>query len=285
MLARFRESAFVRYVRETRSFRLGLLLAAFWIIVAIAAPLIAPYPPTQPHPAETLQAPSSKYWFGTDKDGMDVLSRTIYAPRIDLAIAMTSTAIALTLGLIIGTIAGYFGGRGGALGVAANWSMRVVDMVQAFPVFIFALALVAALGASTGNVIAAMVFVNTPVFIWLTRSEVLSVRERPFIEADALLRQPGGTHCSDARPPQFASSSIDAALGCTRLLDPSHCRNQLRGGRGQGPDARMGFDGVPGGIDHDNRTVVGGTIPRLRTRLVRVCLCPRWGWLAQLYRP
>jgi peptide/nickel transport system permease protein len=183
MLRTIWTSAFVRYVRQTPLFQLGLAISVFWILAALLAPLIAPYPPTEPHPDVTLSPPSLKFWFGTDKDGLDIFSRVLYAPRIDLGIAVTSTAIAFLLGVPIGTLAGYFLGRGGVLGLLAEWIMRAVDVVQAFPVFIFALALVGALGASASNVIAAMVFVNTPVFIWLTRSEVLSMRQRPFIEA------------------------------------------------------------------------------------------------------
>jgi len=164
-------------------FQLGLALAVFWMLVALLAPVIAPHPPMEPNPYMTLKPPSAVFWFGTDKDGMDIFSRVLYAPRIDLGIAIVATTIALIVGVVTGTLAGHFLGVGGVVGLLAEWTMRVVDIIQAFPVFIFALVLVSFLGASIPNVIAAMVFVNTPVFIWLTRSEVLSVRERSFIEA------------------------------------------------------------------------------------------------------
>ena len=175
--------ALVDFAREHTSFRVGLAIITIWILIALFAPVLAPYPPTEPHPMDILQPPSGKYLLGTDKDGMDILSRILWAPRIDLGIAVTSTTFAVLLGVPIGALAGYFGGRGGVMGLISEWLMRVIDVSLAFPVFIFALALVAVLGASAGNVILAMIFVNTPVFVWLTRSEVLSIRERPFVEA------------------------------------------------------------------------------------------------------
>jgi peptide/nickel transport system permease protein len=87
------------------------------------------------------------------------------------------------VGILIGAVGGYFMAGEGITSLLAEWVMRAVDVVQAFPVFIFALALVAVLGSNPINLIMAMVFVNTPVFIWLTRSEVAHVRQMPFIEA------------------------------------------------------------------------------------------------------
>jgi peptide/nickel transport system permease protein len=107
----------------------------------------------------------------------------LYAPRIDLGIAISSTVIASVVGILVGAVGGYFIGGGGVAGLLAESVMRAVDVVQAFPVFIFALALVAVLGPRATNIIMAMVFVNTPVFIWLTRSEVAHVRQQPFVEA------------------------------------------------------------------------------------------------------
>lgn len=174
---------FIRFLRTNRMFLLGVILVLLWGVVALIAPWIAPYSPTEPHPTDVLLPPSAQYWLGTDKDGMDIFSRVVYAPRINLGIAVTSTVIAFGLGVPIGTLAGFFGGQGGLPGLLAEWTMRLFDVTLAFPVFIFALALVAVLGASSINVIIAMVFVNTPVFVWLTRSEVLTVRQKPFVEA------------------------------------------------------------------------------------------------------
>lgn len=153
-----------------------------WSVIALIAPWIAPYSPVEPHPADVLVPPNPRYWFGTDLDGMDIFSRVLHAPRVDLGIAVSSTFISVVVGTPLGAFTGYFGGRRGVLGILADWIMRVVDISLAFPVFVLALALVGLLGASVVNVIIAQVFVNAPVFVWLTRSEVLGVRQRTFVE-------------------------------------------------------------------------------------------------------
>ena len=103
--------------------------------------------------------------------------------KIDLGIAVASTILAVLIGVPLGGFAGYFSGRRGLQGGLATVAMKVVDVSQAFPVFVFALAIVAALGPHAVNLVIAMAFVNAPVFIWLTRSQVLAVRERAFVEA------------------------------------------------------------------------------------------------------
>lgn len=174
---------FLLFAIRVPTFRLGLILVAIWIIVAVSAPLIAPYSPTKPHPYSVLEPPSAQYLFGTDRNGMDILSRVMWAPRIDLGIALAVTSLSTCIGIPLGAIAGYFGGKGGLFGIISELIMRLIDTFQAFPVFILALALVAVLGPSTINVIIALTFLNTPIFIRLTRSEALSTREKSFIEA------------------------------------------------------------------------------------------------------
>lgn len=183
MWLRARDHSFTTFLRKTPTLVIGLILVLLWAMIALFAPYMAPYSPVEPHATDVLSPPSPSYWFGTDINGMDILSRILYAPRIDLGIAVTSTLISFILGTPLGALAGYFAGRGGVAGVLAQWSMRVVDISLAFPVFIFALILVALLGASSFNIVVAQVFVNAPVFVWLTRGEVLSVRGRKFVEA------------------------------------------------------------------------------------------------------
>ena len=174
---------FLRFFWQHPSLRYGLLIIIAWGLIALLAPFISPYPPIEPHPYKTLQPPSGEFFLGTDKDGFDILSRLLWAPRIDLGIAVTSTALSFFLGVPIGAMSGYFGGRGGLFSVASDVVMRAVDVSRAFPVFVFALVIVVTLGASITNVVLALTFANAPVFIWLTRSEVLSVREKPFVDA------------------------------------------------------------------------------------------------------
>jgi peptide/nickel transport system permease protein len=160
-----------------------MVLMVIWIFIALAASWIAPYSPVEPHPNDVSVPPSPKYWLGTDKDGMDILSRILYAPRIDLAIAVTSIVLSFLLGVPVGILAGHFGGSGGLLGLLTDCMMRMVDVSLAFPVFVFALVLVAVLGSSAVNVILALAFIHVPIFVWLSRSDVLVVRDKLFVEA------------------------------------------------------------------------------------------------------
>jgi peptide/nickel transport system permease protein len=114
---------------------------------------------------------------------MDVLSRVIYAPRIDLAIALAGTLISAVLGSLLGAVAGYYQSQKGLSAFAAGFVMRASDVIQAFPVFVFAIAVVAVLGQSLQSVVLAVAFVNTPIYLRLMRSQVLSIRRMRYVEA------------------------------------------------------------------------------------------------------
>jgi peptide/nickel transport system permease protein len=119
---------------------------------------------------------------------MDIFSRIIYSARIDLVIAVLGTALSLLIGAPLGLIAGYFSGARGVWGGASEATMRTADVLQAFPVFVLAIALVAALGQSARNVIIAIAFVNIPIYLRLLRTQALSLRERRFIDAARVAR-------------------------------------------------------------------------------------------------
>jgi peptide/nickel transport system permease protein len=154
------------------------------LLLAFVGPTIAPHPTRTANPAERLLAPSGAHWLGTDENGMDILSRILAAPRIDVMIAVVATAISVLVGAPLGVIAGYFErNRRRIAAIMGESILRLLDVIQAFPVFIFAMVLVAIRGASTVNIIAAVAFVNMPVFLRLVRAEVVSLRERPYAEA------------------------------------------------------------------------------------------------------
>ena len=160
----------------------GLALGS--ILLAVFGPLLAPYPPMDPYPGQQLLPPDGTHWFGTDDVGMDVFSRVISAPRIDLGIALSATILALTIGTAIGGIAGYF---------RTWWSeliMRISDLVQSFPVFILAMVLVTITGQEIWIVVVVIAFVNVPLYVRLIRAELLSLRERTFVEAAIVLGVP-----------------------------------------------------------------------------------------------
>jgi len=117
------------------------------------------------------------HWFGTDNSGLDIFSRTISAPRTDLQIALIAALASMGIGTILGLLAGFF------RNILTEVLMRTSDLLQAFPVFITAMILVALSGRSTGNIVIALTIVYTPIFIRLTRAEVMGQMPRGYVEA------------------------------------------------------------------------------------------------------
>jgi peptide/nickel transport system permease protein len=177
-----------RWRRRLRALRrmeiFGLVAVVILLVLAVIGPMIAPYPTTTANPALRLQPPSLGHPFGTDQNGMDILSRIIAAPRVDVSVAFIAIAIAVIVGTALGVFAGFFeGSRRRGLSILGELILRLLDVLQAFPVFILAMVLVAIRGASTENLIIAVAFVNMPVFLRIARAELLSLRQRPFAEA------------------------------------------------------------------------------------------------------
>jgi peptide/nickel transport system permease protein len=154
----------------------GALIVGAWIVIAVFAGPIATHNPRLPVGAP-LTPPGHAYWFGTDNLGFDVFSRVVYAPRADLYLATVGTLIAVVIGTTLGIAIGM------ARGVLSDVPMRLFDALQAFPLLVLALALVAGIGQSPGAIIAAIAFINVPIFVRIVRSQVLSLRERRFVEA------------------------------------------------------------------------------------------------------
>jgi peptide/nickel transport system permease protein len=154
------------------------------IVLTVFGPYLAPYSTTTASPVDRLLPPSAAHWFGTDDNGIDILSRVLAAPRTDVVIAVIATAISVLLGAPLGVVVALYESRRGAGATAfAEIVMRLLEVVQSFPVFVFAMVLVAVFGGSSVNIIIAVAFVNTPVFVRLVRAEVLSLVQRPFAEA------------------------------------------------------------------------------------------------------
>jgi peptide/nickel transport system permease protein len=164
-------------------FAIGYLIVAIVVLAAIFAPLIAPFSPIEADAASFLQPPSLTHLFGTDAVGMDVFSRAIYAPRIDLTIAVLGTLISAIVGVTIGALVGFYSSGRGVRVWLSFGIMRAADVLQAFPVFVFAIALVAALGQSIQTVVLAIAFVNAPIYMRLMRSQVMSIRGMRYVEA------------------------------------------------------------------------------------------------------
>lgn len=167
-----------RVILRNRLAVAGGIVVLFWVVACIAAPLLARYDPvTYLDVFNRLQPPSGAHWMGTDADGRDMFSRVLYGGRYSLGIGLAVVTAGMVLGLIIGGLAGYFGG------VLDEGLMRFADIVLAFPIIILAIAIAAALGPSPVNTAVAMIAIWWPTYARVVRSLVIQIREREFVLA------------------------------------------------------------------------------------------------------
>lgn len=174
----------LRRLRGNPISALALVVIAALVLIAAAAPWIAPYGPDDTDAAAALGGPSWTHWFGTDLYGRDELSRILFAARVDLAVPLAATAGALIIGTLIGMLAGY---RGGWLDMLV---MRAVDAVLAFPALVLAMGLAAALGTGTGTLILVIAITQVPIYLRLVRGEILRVRAMEYAEAALTVGNP-----------------------------------------------------------------------------------------------
>jgi peptide/nickel transport system permease protein len=154
----------------------AILLAI--VVMAIAAPVLSAWGPTQIDFDAIDVAPGAPgHLLGTDRNGMDLWARILYAARLDLSVAVAAVALAVLVGGVLGAAIGYAGGWVDEVG------MRVIDVVQSFPAFVLALAVATLLGRGTGNLLAVIALVNAPSYVRLMRSEVRSTKEHGYVEA------------------------------------------------------------------------------------------------------
>ncbi len=164
----------------------ALGLVAGLTVVAVLAPWIAPYDPDATDASAPLAPPAWRHPLGTDLYGRDQLSRVVHAARVDLLVALAATTAALAAGALLGAAAGYRGGW------ADQLVMRAVDAVMAFPAFILAMGITAALGNSPANVVAAIALTHVPIYTRLVRGEMLRLREMEYAEAARTVGNPPG---------------------------------------------------------------------------------------------
>ncbi|WP_050424830.1 ABC transporter permease [Bradyrhizobium tropiciagri] len=163
---------------------LGLVVTALFILLAVFAPLIVPYDPIATSWSLVRKAPSLQHWFGTDELGRDVLARVVFGARASLLAGVISVGIALAIGVPLGLLAGY---RGGFIDGLIS---RITDAMLACPFLILAIALAAFLGPSLGNAMIAIGVSATPIFIRLTRGQVMSVKVEDYVEAARAMGNP-----------------------------------------------------------------------------------------------
>ena len=169
--------AIIKGLRTNRTFAITSLLVVALILIAVAAPLLAPYDPTFAEMRDAYMEPSSEHFFGTDKLGRDCFSRVIYGGRASLAGVLILVASVFTVGTTLGVISGYFGGKVDMV------IMRISDLMISFPGMILAIAVAGIMGGSLVNAVIALTIVSWTKYARLARSLVLKIKSRDFVEA------------------------------------------------------------------------------------------------------
>ncbi len=173
-----------RRLLRRKAAMVGLAVVLFFVALAVFAPWIAPHDPVATSWGAIRKAPSATYWFGTDELGRDVLSRVVWGTQASLLAGVVSVGISLLLGVPIGLAAGFLGGWVDAL------ISRITDAFLACPFLILAIALAAFLGPSLSNAMIAIGVSATPIFVRLTRGQVLSVKVEDYVEAARAVGNP-----------------------------------------------------------------------------------------------
>jgi peptide/nickel transport system permease protein len=179
-----RSSSLLRHARhvlgENPVTLAALMFFCVLLLIAVFGGLLVPFDPLASNTQDALQAPSRHHWFGTDQLGRDIFSRVLTAVRLDLAMAVGAVALSFVVGSVAGACAGFYGG----------WTDRivgrVVDTIMAFPLFVLAMAIVAALGNNVSNIVYATAIINLPFYARLGRSEISVLRESGMVEAARL---------------------------------------------------------------------------------------------------
>ena len=170
-------SAAWRRFKKNKMAVISLVFVLIFVILAIFAPVIAPYPYSEQHYDNTFSPPTLHFWFGTDDNGRDMLSRLLWALRNATTVAIGSQFLVLVIGILLGAIAGF---RGGAIDVVI---MRVVDIMMSFPVFLFNIILVTVMQRGLLTVIIAIGVVNWAGLARLVRGQIMALKNAEFIEA------------------------------------------------------------------------------------------------------
>src|SRR5687767_4957953 len=157
--------------------RVGTFIVAIAVLAAVVGPLVAPFDPVDQDLALRLAGPTGTHWFGLDELGRDIFARVLAGARISLLVGLVVVGVSSTIGILLGSIAGYFGGR------IDEVISRVIDILLAFPGLLLAIALVAVLGPSLVNVVMALTLIGWVGYARLVRGQVLRAREFEFVQA------------------------------------------------------------------------------------------------------
>jgi len=219
------QSTMRRFLRH-RSAQVGMIILSFLVLVAIFAPVLAPYDPIKPIRTAKRRSPpcihilgcaadKPQYFFGIDSNQRDLFSRIIFGSRLSLQIGVSTVSFAIIIGLSVGAVSGFFGGW------TDNIVMRFMDVLLAFPSLLLAIAIVAVLGPGLINALIAIAFVSIPVYARLMRASVLQVKDQDFVSASrALGSSPVGILVSHVLPNALTPLIVQATLGiASAILD------------------------------------------------------------------
>lgn len=202
-------------LKKNKAALFGLFVIIFLIIIAIIGPFITPYDPNEQIMADVNLTPRSSHWFGTDNLGRDIFSRVIVGTRISLLVGIAAVALALIIGTIFGSIAGYFGGKIDAV------IMRIMDIMLSIPSILLAITLMAALGKGLDKAIFAIGVVSIPEYARIVRSSILSTKENDYVAAARVIGNSNARIIFHHILPNIISSIVvRATLGIsTAILD------------------------------------------------------------------
>lgn len=205
--------AAMKRLRKNKTAMFGLLVFVLLAFSAVFAPILSPYGFADMNLSSAFQAPSAAHWFGTDDLGRDIFTRILYGGRYSLTIGIISVGFALIVGVIIGTIAGYFGG------IVDNLIMRFLDIFQSIPGLILTIAISAALGSGFDKTILALSISRIPAFARVLRASIMRVRDQEYLEAAESIR------CSRLRiivkyvlPNSWAPLIVEATMGVANTV-------------------------------------------------------------------
>ncbi|QQO11402.1 ABC transporter permease [Breznakiella homolactica] len=170
-------AALMGRLRKNNAAMLGLIIFLVLVLIAVFSPLIMPYPYDHMDLINAYSPPSAEHWFGTDDLGRDVLSRIMYGGRYSLSIGIIATGFSVLIGMAIGAVAGYFGGR------VDNLIMRFMDIIQAVPGLLLTIAISAVLGSGFDKTIMALGLSNIPNYVRIVRASIMSIRKMEYLEA------------------------------------------------------------------------------------------------------
>jgi peptide/nickel transport system permease protein len=229
---RSRRQDFLRTFFSNRLAVFGTVVMGIFMLMAIFAPLIAPYSPLQQNLLEKFARPSQAHLMGQDELGRDILSRVIYGARISLTAGLAAVGIATAIGTLVGVVAGYFGRT------LDSVLMRLMDVLLAFPSILLAIVIVSVLGPSLPNAMLAIGIVFIPQIARVVRSAVISVRERDYIEAERALGAGNAQIVfSGVMPNSMAPLIVQATLTlATAILDIAYLSFLGLGARAPSPE-------------------------------------------------